>query len=75
MEATSDGRVIEETFVVDKDEQLWKKGNPDAEGYFTIESQFEAPKFLTAITKSDLEIKGNIIDRLRSSLVQLCHVK
>ena len=37
--------------------QLWKKGEPDAEGYFTLHNSGE-PKVLTAISESSLEIKG-----------------
>ena len=58
-EATSDGKVIEEDFVEDKDDQLWKKGELDAEGYFTLENS-GVPKLITAIFESGLEIKGNI---------------
>ena len=54
---TSDGKVIQKDFVKDKAEQLWKKGEPDAEGYFTLQNSGE-PKVLTAISESSLEIKG-----------------
>ena len=61
------GEVILEDFEEGKDGQLWKKGEPDAEGYFTIENSvsglendYEVPKFMTAISESGLEIKGNI---------------
>ena len=58
MGSTSDGKVIEEVKVVEvKAEQLWKKGEPDAEGYFTLQNIGE-PKVLTAISESSLEIKG-----------------
>ena len=61
MGATSDGKVIQEVFVADKAEQLWKKGKPDAEGYFTLESKkVLMPMVLTAISETGLEIKGNI---------------
>ena len=40
-----------------KAEQLWKKGEPDAEGYFTLQNSGE-PKVLTAISESSLEIIG-----------------
>ena len=43
----------------DKAEQLWKKGEPNAEGYFTLENS-KVPKVLTASSSSDLEIQGNI---------------
>ena len=59
---TSDGKVIQKDFVKDKAEQLWKKGEPDAEGYFTLENS-GVSKFLTAITESGLQIKGNITMR------------
>ena len=52
--------VILADFQEDKAEQLWKKGKPDAEGFFTLENS-EMPKFITAISESGLEIKGNII--------------
>ena len=55
--AASDGKVIQE--VKGKAFQLWKKGNLDPEGYFTLENS-EVPKVLTAISESGLEIKGDI---------------
>ena len=57
--ATSDGKVIQEVFVDGKADQLWKKGKPDAEGYFTL-NNYGVPKIITAISESGLEIKGNI---------------
>ena len=56
-EATSDGKVIQEVLVEGKADQIWKKGEPDAEGYFTLQNSGE-PKVLTAISESSLEIKG-----------------
>ena len=58
--ATSNGKVIQESLVEGKADQLWKKGEPDAEGYFTLQNSGE-PKVLTAISSSSgdsLEIKG-----------------
>ena len=60
--ATSDGKVILEDFEEGKAHQLWKKGELDAEDYFTLENA-AVPKVLTAISDSSLEIKGNIIMR------------
>ena len=57
--ATSYGRVIQEDSVEGKANQIWKKGKLDSEDYFTLENSGE-PKVLTAISESDLEIKGNI---------------
>ena len=60
--ATSDGKVILEDFEEGKVHQLWKKGELDAEDYFTLENS-GVPKVLTAIFESSLEIKGNITMR------------
>ena len=65
LEALRNGTVILKNFEEDKAEQLWKKGEPNAEGYFTLESS-TVPKVLTAIASvgqgpaESLEIKGNI---------------
>ena len=56
---TNDGKVILEIFEEDKAEQLWKKGEPNAEGYFTLEN-YKASKVLTATSSTSLELKGNI---------------
>ena len=49
---------VKRTFKVEgKAEHLWKKGELDAENYFTLENSGE-PKVLTAISKNSLEIKG-----------------
>ena len=59
LQATSDGRVIQKVFVEGKPEQLWKKGKPDAEDYFTLESHSKEPKVITGDIW-DLIIRGNI---------------
>ena len=56
----SDGQVILEDLEEGKAEQLWKKGKPDAEGYFTL-TNYKVPKIMTAISLSVLQMKGNII--------------
>ena len=60
--ATDDGRVIEKFYIEGRNNQLWEKGEPDAQSYFTLENveNFAVPMFLTAISESDLEIRGNI---------------
>ena len=58
----NDDNVSLEAGVAGKAEQLWRKGKPDAEGYFTLENS-AVPKVLTAISESFLEIKGKIILR------------
>ena len=63
LEATSDGKVIEETQSHKvKGDQLWIKGKPDAQGYFTLENSVVS-MVLTAISEKVLEIKGNITIR------------
>ena len=56
---TNDGKVILENFEEGKDGQLWKKGEPNAEGYFTLEN-YNVSKFLSAASLTSLELKGNI---------------
>ena len=62
----TNGEVIEELKRKDTTEQLWRKGVPDNDGYFTLENA-KVPKFMTAIDygslgsfhKLRLQIKGN----------------
>ena len=42
-----------------KAEQLWKKGEPNAEGYFTLKNS-KIPKLLTAISAEILTIQGTL---------------
>ena len=55
---SNDGEVVLEDFEEDKTDQLWKIGESNAEGYFTLENS-KVPKVMTAISSSSLEIKGN----------------
>ena len=55
----NDGEVILEVYEEDKAEQLWKKGIPNAEGYSTLKNS-KVPKFMTAISSSNLRVIGNI---------------
>jgi len=57
---TSDGKVISEDIEEGKIEQLWKKGEPNAEGYFTLEN-YKVPMVLTAISSKILEIKDQFL--------------
>ena len=59
---TIDGKVILENFEEDKAEQLWQKGEPNAHGFFTLES-YNVSKVITADSSASLELKGNIILR------------
>ena len=56
---TNDSKVILENFEEEKDGQLWKKGEPNAEGYFTLEN-YKVSKFVTAASSTSLKLKGNI---------------
>ena len=51
--------VVMEILEQDRSDQLWKKGKPNNEGYFSLENS-KVPKFMTAISSEDLEVKGNI---------------
>ena len=61
----NDGEVVLEKLEGDKHGvpykhgQLWKKGEPNAEGYFTLKNS-SVPKVLTATSSSDLKIQGKI---------------
>ena len=60
--SSSGGEVTKEDFKEDGS-QLWRKGKPDAEGYFTLQNgklTKTGPKFLTAISSGILQVKGNI---------------
>ena len=60
LKITENNQVILDDFEEDKAEQLWKKGEPDSEGYFLLESavgSVTVPKVITAISEGGLEIK------------------
>ena len=50
--------VVLEVLEEDRADQLWKKGEPNNEGYFLLENS-HVPKVLTATSSKGLEIKGN----------------
>ena len=59
---TNDGKVILEIFEEDKAEQLWKKGVSrfdGFDGFYSLENS-KVPKFITAISSCNLEIKGKL---------------
>ena len=64
---TNDSKVILEDLKEDRAGQLWKKGERNADGYFTLENH-KVPKIMTAISPDSLEIQGNITFRCISSL-------
>ena len=57
---TNECKVIPEDYEEGKSQQLWKKGEPNAEGYFTLENS-NVTKIMTAnyLNSSILQIKGN----------------
>ena len=69
---TNDSKVILENFEEDKDEQLWKKGEPNAEGYFTLEN-YKVSKFITASSSTSLELKGNVTFKREKNLLGAVH--
>ena len=42
--------------------QIWKKGEPDRDGYFTLTS-LRSQKVLTAISDDIIEIRGKVMNR------------
>ena len=56
--STNYSKVSQEDYEEGKAQQLWKKGEPNTEGYFTLEN-FKESKLMTAISPSVLQIKGN----------------
>ena len=56
------GDVVLEDFNKEKPkQQLWYKGEPNAEGYFILENDpeiFQVPKVMTAISPSNIKVKG-----------------
>ena len=57
--STNDGKVRQEDYEEGKTQQLWKKGEPNAEGYFTLEN-CNRTEIMTAVSSSILQIKGNL---------------
>ena len=56
LEILSNGNVELRAFVMNKAEQLWKKGHPNYDGYFPLSNS----DFLTAISSSKFGIKGKL---------------
>ena len=57
LEANNGAVMLETDVEENKAEQLWKKGEPNAEGYFTLKNS-KVPKILTAISADVLTIQG-----------------
>ena len=55
---TEDGQVILDVLEENKAEQLWKKGQPNAKDFFTLEN-CKVPRVLTASSSSSFKIIGN----------------
>ena len=66
--------VISKDFVEGKTDQIWKKGEPDSEGFFTLGFlDSEEPNVITAISATGLENKGNITLRWITSKATLLY--
>ena len=50
--------VDQEDYLEGKGQQLWKRGEPNTEGYFTLGTS-TGTKVMTAVSSSILRIKGN----------------
>ena len=59
LESKNDGKVSQEDYEEGKAQQLWKKGEPNAEGYFTL-GNFNRTEIMTAVSSSILQSKGNL---------------
>ena len=66
LESSDDGTVSQEDYEDGNARQLWKRGEPDVEGYYTLENS-GVPHLLTAFSKtinniseSGLEVKGKM---------------
>ena len=59
LEVTIGGYVTEKCWRENKAEQLWKKGAPNQEGYFTLENS-KVSKVMTAINTELIQVKGNL---------------
>ena len=59
LEVTFGGIVTEKCWRENKAEQLWKKGAPNQEGYFTLENS-KVSKVMTAINTELIQVKGNL---------------
>jgi hypothetical protein len=62
-------QIADDGLIINVPEQLWTIYDADIEGYFTLENyassleNFKKPKVLTAVSSSELEIKGKIMLR------------
>ena len=63
LERKYDDNVVLKDFNEDEKDQIWYKGQPNAEGYFILENRdmrAADPRIMTATSSSDMKIKGNI---------------
>ena len=63
LEAKNGAVTFELDIEENKAEQLWKKGEPNTEGYFTLKNS-KVPKLLTAISAEILTIQGTLEDEM-----------
>ena len=69
LEATDYHKVMQEKFDENKTEQFWKKGKANTEGFFIL-IKYGSNKVLTAISATDLTVKGKYIDKKNNKTYQ-----
>ena len=68
LEVKKNGKIIQRGYKENRAEQLWKTGEPNAEGYFTLETVENHKKIMEAVSSSNFccmtttnfQITGNI---------------
>ena len=60
LKAKSKNKVIEDQLVVVEDSHLWKKGEADNNGYFTLQNQKFKHRYLNAKSANKLEMKSKL---------------
>ena len=59
LENNKDGNLAEQDYNKNTEGQLWKKGIPDDNGYFTLKNK-KSSEFLAADSDSGFKVKGKV---------------
>ena len=62
LQSSNDGNVFWMDFEENKPQQLWKRGEPNSEGYFSLKN-YISQNFMTATSATTLEVKGKLSRR------------
>ena len=73
LEARNESDLVEEDFEEGKDEQLWTRGENNTDGFFTLKN-VKVQKYLTAVSKSILQVRGKYAMHNTSSYYSLGRV-